>query len=170
MANALGQSQGMAATGSYDNPLDSRDWEGLTAGELYARLEEEVCRAERQGTQLSCLLVSLDGEPLQAEHGEQLPAQALAYVAAALTRQLRRFDRVGQVSPGELLVLLPGADGPRAEIVARRALVRLGAVKVELDGRRHPIGVAIGLGTWSAGLSAAQLLERTRLAAHRQLS
>jgi PleD family two-component response regulator len=160
----------MAATGLYDNPLDSRDWEGLTAGELYARLEEEVCRAERQGTQLSCLLVSLDSKRLSAEHDEQLPAQALAYVAAALTRQLRRFDRVGFLSADELLVLLPGADGPRAEIVARRALVRLGAVKVELDGRRHSIGVAIGLGTWSAGLSVAQLLERTRLAAHRQLS
>jgi two-component system, sensor histidine kinase LadS len=158
----------MAATGPYDNPLDTRDWDEHPAGELHARLEEEVCRAERQGTQLSCLLVSLDGERMHAEHGEQLPAQALAYAAAALTRQLRRFDRAGQVSAGELLVLLPGADGPRAEIVARRALVRLGAMKVELDGRRHPIGVAIGLGTWNAGLSAEQLLERTRLAAHRQ--
>jgi GGDEF domain-containing protein len=159
----------MAATGSYDNPLDpgDRDSQELAAGGLYARLEEEVCRAERQGTALSCLLVSLDAERLQAEHGEQMPEQALAYVAAALTRQLRRFDRVGRASTGELLVLLPGADGPRAEIVARRALGRLQAVKVELDGRRHSIGVTIGLGTWSAGLSAAQLLARTRVAARR---
>lgn len=160
----------MAATDSYDNPLDPRgeNPERRAAGELQARLDEEVCRAERQGTALSCLLVSLDAARLQAEHGEQMPAQALAYAAGALTRQLRCFDRVGQLSTSELLVLLPGADGPRAEIVARRALGRLRAVKVELDGRRHSIGVAIGLGTWSAGLSAAQLLERTRLAARRE--
>lgn len=155
----------MAATGSHDNLLyigsDSRP------GELCGRLEEEVSRARRHGTALSCLLVDLDARRLQVEHGEQLLDQALAYATAALTAQLRRFDRVGRLSDGELLVLLPGADGPRAEIVARRALVRLGALKVDVDGRRQPIGVAIGLGTWRAGLSAAQLLEQTRVGARR---
>jgi diguanylate cyclase (GGDEF)-like protein len=152
----------MAATDSYDKPLVRRsDISG--AAELLARLGEEISRAERQRTALSCLLVGLDRERLSDEHGEQAPEQALSYMAAVLTRQLRRFDRVGRFSERELLVLLPGADGPRAEIVARRALARLRAVKVELDGSRHSIAVAIGLGTWRAGLSATRLLEQTRL-------
>jgi diguanylate cyclase (GGDEF)-like protein len=160
----------MAATGSYDPPRDprERDASERSAGELQARLEEEVCRAERHGTPLSCLLVSLDAARLREQHGREMPEQALAYVAAALSRQLRRFDRVGRMSAGELIVLLPGTDGPRAEIVARRALSRLQSVKVEEDGQRRSIGVAIGLGTWSAGQSAEQLMERTRLAARRQ--
>jgi diguanylate cyclase (GGDEF)-like protein len=152
----------MAATGSHDNPLE-HPTDASGAAELLTRLDEEIGRAERQRTALSCLLVGLDRERLRDEHGEQLPEQALTYIASALTQQLRRFDRVGRVSAGELLVLLPGADGPRAEIVARRALRRLQAVKVELDGRRQTVAVAIGLGTWSEGVSAVQLLARTRL-------
>jgi GGDEF domain-containing protein len=152
----------MAATGSYDNPLERPV---LTAGaaELLARLREEIERAQRQGTALSALRIGV--EP---ELDEEVPEQAISYIAAALTRELRRFDRVGQLSGRELLVLLPGADGPRAEVVARRALTRLQAVKVEVEGQRHPIGIAIGLGTWSAGLSATQLLERTRLLSLRE--
>jgi GGDEF domain-containing protein len=160
---------GMAATGSYDTPPD-RVQDGLRrtgAGELQSRLEEEVARAERHGTALSCLLVSLDAERLREQHGEELLERALGYMAAALGRQLRRFDRVGRLCDGELLVLLPGADGPRAEIVARRALARLRAVKVELDSGRRSIALAIGLGTWAPGLSAEQLLDHTRLASRR---
>lgn len=133
-----------------------------------ARLCEEVSRAERHGTNLGCLLVGVDATRLAAEHGERMPEQVLDYMGGALELQLRRFDRVGRISEQELLVLLPGADGRRAEIVARRALGRLSAVKVELGGRRQAIEVAIGLAAWSAGMSAAQLLERTRLAARRQ--
>lgn len=152
----------MAATGSYDNPLERPV---LTAGaaELLARLREEIERARRQGTALSALHIGIEPELSEQERDGEVPGQAISYIAAALTRQLRRFDRVGQLSERELLVLLPGADGPRAEVVARRALSRLQAVKVEVDGQRHPIGIAVGLGTWSAGLSATQLLERTRL-------
>lgn len=152
----------MAANDSYDNPLERPV---LTAGaaELLARLGEEIERAQRQGTALSALHVGVDPDRLGEERGEEVSEQAISYIAAALTRQLRRFDRVGRLSERELVVLLPGADGPRAEIVARRALRRLGAVKVEVDGQRRPIAVAIGLGTWSAGLSATQLLERARL-------
>lgn len=159
----------MAATGSYDNPLE-RPVLTTGAAELLARLREEIERAQRQGTPLSALHVGVDPDRVGDEHVEEVSEQAISYIAAALTRQLRRFDRVGRLSERELLVLLPGADGPRAEIVARRALARLEAVKVEVDGQRHPIALAIGLGTWSAGLSAAQLLERARvLSRHEQV-
>jgi GGDEF domain-containing protein len=151
----------MAATGSHDDSPDA------DAGDLQARLHEEIGRAERTGGALSCLLVSVNTEALRDHSGENLPEHAVAYMADALRRQLRRFDRVGHlglVSSGEMLVLLPGADGPRAEIVARRTLARLRAVKVEVDGRRESIRVQVSLGTWAAGLSANELLERTRLA------
>jgi GGDEF domain-containing protein len=153
---------GMAATRSHDNSLEPP---ALAAGaaELLARLREEIERAQRQGTALSALHIGIERELSQAEREEAVPEQASHYIAAALSRQLRRFDRVGRLSDRELLVLLPGADGPRAEIVARRALARLQAVKIEMDGQRHPIAVAIGLGTWSVGLSPTQLLDRARL-------
>ncbi len=157
----------MAATGSHDNPLERPI---LTAGaaELLARLREEIERAQRQRTALSALHVGVDPDGLEDERGEEVSEQAVSYIAAALTRQLRRFDRVGRLSGRDLRVVLPGADGPRAEIVARRALARLAAVKIEVEGQRHPISVAIGLSTWSAGQSAAQLLEGARLLSRRE--
>jgi diguanylate cyclase (GGDEF)-like protein len=159
----------MAAKDSHNTtsaPQGPRDC--LSTAELAARLEEEVSRAARHRTALSCLLVSLrDVEQLANAHGEELPAQALAYLGSALGRQLRRFDRVGAAADGELLVVLPGADERRAEIVARRALGRLHAVKIEVAGQRRPLGISVGVAAWREGLSADQLLAQTRLAAQR---
>jgi diguanylate cyclase (GGDEF)-like protein len=132
------------------------------------RLDEEVNRAERHHTALSCLLVSIDDvEQISRAHGEGLPIQALAYLGAALGRELRRFDRVGHAAEGELLVVLPGADERRGEIVARRALGRLHAVKIEVDGQRQPLRISMGIAAWRTGLTSEQLLSQTRLAAQR---
>jgi diguanylate cyclase (GGDEF)-like protein len=143
--------------------------ECLSSVELAARLDEEIHRATRQGTQLSCLLVSLeDVEHLSQAYGGDLPAQALAYLGTALIRQLRRFDRVGRAAEGELLVVLPGADERRAEIVARRALGRLHSVKVEVEGRREALRISVGIAAWQEGLTAEHLLSQTRVAAQRR--
>src|SRR6478609_6899057 len=136
----------MAANDSQHPTRALRDpRETLTSAELTARLDEEVNRADRHHTALSCVLVSLDDvERLVRTHGEELPAQALAYMGAALGRELRRFDRVGHAAAGELLVVLPGADEQRGEIVARRALARMHAVKIEMNGKRSPLRVSMG--------------------------
>jgi diguanylate cyclase (GGDEF)-like protein len=148
-------------------PTGPRDC--LSSLELAVRLDEEVSRAARHRTALSCLLVSLEEvERLSQAHGEELPEQALAYLGAALGRQLRRFDRVGHAADGELLVVLPGADERRGEIVARRALSRFHAVKVEVEGKRQPLRISVGIAAWREGLTAEQLLTQTRIAARRR--
>ncbi len=159
----------MAANDSHTSPrASSAPHECLSASELAARLDEEVSRAGRHHTALSCLLVSLDdAADLARTHGEELPAHALAYLGAALGRQLRRFDRIGHAGEGELLVVLPGAAERQGEIVARRALSRLHAVKVEVEGERQPLRVSIGIAAWRDDLTATQLLAQTRLAARR---
>jgi diguanylate cyclase len=141
----------------------------LSAEALQERLEEEINRAGRHGTQLSCLVVVIEnlGE-LAREHGSELSEQTLVYVGEALRRELRRFDRVGRPSEGELAVLLPGADGPRGEIVARRALKRLRAIKVEAGGERQPLRVSVGLAAWRVDVDGEELLAQTRAAARRE--
>jgi diguanylate cyclase (GGDEF)-like protein len=170
MAVARPPSDGMAANDPHDStlpPQGPRDC--LSPAELAARLDEEVSRAGRHRTPLSCLLVNLlEVEQLASAHGQELPVQALDYLAAALGRQLRRFDRVGYAQDGELLVVLPGADERRGEIVARRALGRLHAVKIEVKGQRQALRVSVGVAAWREGLSADQLLAQTRLAAWRR--
>jgi two-component system cell cycle response regulator len=142
----------------------------LSASALAERLEEEINRAGRHGTPLSCLLVTIGNlDELSREHGSELLERTLAYVGSALWRQLRRFDRIGQPSDNELLVVLPGADGPRGEIVARRVLERLRAIKVEADGMRRPLRISVGLAAWREDLSGEDLLAQTRAAAQRGL-
>lgn len=133
--------------------------------ELADRLEEEIARSEREGTRLSCLLVVIDNlRELASEHGEQLREQTLDYVAVALRKGLRRFDRVGPSPEGELLVILPGADSPSSELVARRALERLRAIKVEAMGGRLALHISVGMACWREGASAGDLLADARAA------
>jgi len=140
----------------------------LSAPALRVRIEEEINRAGRHGTPLSCLLVVIDNlEELSREHGSELLEQTLAYIATALRRQLRRFDRIGRPSDAELLVVLPGADAQRGEMVARRVLERLRTIKVEAGGTRRPLRISVGLAAWREDLGGDDLLAHTRAAAQR---
>jgi diguanylate cyclase (GGDEF)-like protein len=140
----------------------------LSADALRERLAEEVNRAGRHGTPLSCLLVTIGNlEELSREHGSELSEQMFAYAARALGSQVRGFDRIGRPSDAELLLVLPGADGPRGEIVARRVLERLRTIKVEADGTRQPLRISVGLAAWQEDEGSEDLLEHARAAARR---
>ncbi|HEY4894707.1 MAG TPA: diguanylate cyclase [Solirubrobacteraceae bacterium] len=157
----------MAASTPYprSDPHPPGDTYCLSPAGLHARLEEEINRAERHGLNLSCLLVVIENlDELAGVHGEELREQALEYVADALGRELRRFDRVGRPSDRELAIVLPGADGPRGEMVARRVLDRLRAIKVEAAGQRRSLVVSVGLAPWREGAGADDLLARARAA------
>jgi diguanylate cyclase (GGDEF)-like protein len=168
-ARTLRQRKGMAAIDHHprSNRLPPGEVECLSAPALRERVDEEIVRAERHGTQLSCLLVVIDEfEEVVHEQGAELREQTLSYVAGALGRELRRFDRIGRPSELELLIVLPGADGPRGEMVARRVLDRLRTIKLEAQGARRPLRVSVGLAAWRDESSAEDLLTRTRAAAH----
>ncbi len=138
------------------------------AREVHERLEEEVARAERHGNGLSCLLMVFENlEEIKREHGEELAEQVIEYVAEALRADLRPFDRVCRASERELVVITPGADGTDGEIVARRALERMRAIKIEAGGSRLPLHVSVALAAWRIEMSAQALMERARAALER---
>jgi diguanylate cyclase (GGDEF)-like protein len=146
--------------------LSGFDWPG--PAELDRRLDEEIGRAERYGTPLACLLIVVENlAELAHEHGGELREQTLVYIAGALVRELRRFDRVGMPTEHELLVILPGADSPRAEMVARRVLDRLRAIKVEARGSRRPLRVSVGLAAWRTDAGPKAMIARARAATTR---
>jgi diguanylate cyclase (GGDEF)-like protein len=133
---------------------------------LLARLEEEICRASRVGTPVSCMVVQIDDlSEIAARHGDELLERTLSYACGALSADLRRFDRVGLLGAGALLVLLPGADGERGAIVARRALSRLRAIKIEVGSERVALRISVGVAAWHGGQSAEQLIALAKSAA-----
>ena len=151
-----------------DPPRPGQGW--LSAQALTERLDEEINRAGRHDTALSCVLVVVDNlEELSREHGSDLRERVFPYLARALGRELRRFDRIGRPSDSELVLLLPGADGPRGEIVARRMLDRLRTIKVEAEGMRQPLRVSVGLAAWRKDVSGQELLTQMRAAARPEL-
>ncbi len=165
-------SKGTAAS---DNQHLHRPFRGvgecLGTDALADRVDEEIARAERHRIPLSCLLVGLkDLRAIERAYGRELCEQALAYVGLALRREFRRFDRVGHPSEREFAVVLPGADGTRGELVARRTIARLRAIKIEARGERMALRVAVGIATWREGLTAAQLLGAARAAASHEAS
>ena len=132
-------------------------------------MEEEIARAERQHTMLSCLLVSIENlKAIEQAHGKLLAQQAVAYIGLALRRELRRYDRVGPTNEHDYLVVLPGVDGARGEIVARRALARLHSIKVEDQDGYMVLSVIAGIATWREGQTAQELLAQATAAAGRR--
>ncbi|MHB8533104.1 MAG: GGDEF domain-containing protein [Solirubrobacteraceae bacterium] len=163
-------SEGMVASDPTEGPGQSAPgalrWPG--AAELEQRLSEEIGRAERHSTPLSCLLVVVENlDQMTQEHGGALREQTLVYIAGALHRELRRFDRVGLPSDHELLIVLPGADSSRGEIVARRVLDRLQSIKVEARGGRRALRISVGLAPWRPDITPATMITRARAAAER---
>jgi diguanylate cyclase (GGDEF)-like protein len=151
------------------NPHASGQLVCLGAVALTVRISEEINRAGRHGTPLSCLLVVIDNlSELAREHGEELSEQTFAYIAKALAPELRGFDRIGRPSDGELLLLLPGADGPRGEMVARRVLDRLRTIKVEAEGMRRALRFSVGLAAWQRDVSGEDLMAQARAATLRE--
>ncbi len=150
------------------DPLSREDFACLSAPAVRRRLDEEIARAQRYGTNLACLLLVVANlEDVAREHGSDLSEQALAYIGAALQRQLRRFDRIGRTGAEELLIVLPGADSRHGESVARRVLQRAHAIKVEAGGLRRPLELSVGLAPWREDASAEEMVERARAATRR---
>jgi two-component system, cell cycle response regulator len=140
------------------------------------RLDEEIVRAGRTGSPLSCLLIDLDDFKLVNDvHGHQAGDAVLRAVVQALVGEFRAFDRVARYGGDEFVVILPNADLRSAAAAGARALERLQAVPVPdgLDGAAGaemiasgspataPRGVSasIGVAEWHAPMSTDELIE-----------
>lgn len=158
---------GASSQGARQRP--ARALRCLNQQELSERLDEEVNRAVRHSTPLCCLLLRLqDFDQIAQAHGQELADRALLHAGETLLDELRRFDRIGRPQQDELLVVLPGAATTQGESVARRALMRLRAIKIEVQRTRRPLSVSIGIAAWRSPWSAQQLIEQARIAAEAQ--
>jgi diguanylate cyclase (GGDEF)-like protein len=122
------------------------------------RLDEEIDRAARTGSPLSCLLMDLDDFKLvNDEQGHQAGDETLRRVVQGLVGEFRAFDRVARYGGDEFVVILPNAELRSAAAAATRALERLRTVPT-FDGG-PPISASIGVAQWSAPMRTDELLE-----------
>jgi diguanylate cyclase (GGDEF)-like protein len=127
------------------------------------RLDEEIERATRAGSPLSCILIDLDDFKLvNDQYGHQAGDAVLREVVQTLVGEFRLADRVARYGGDEFVVILPNADLRNAALAATRALESLRAVATghgELG-----IGASIGVAEWHAPMNTDELLEACDLA------
>jgi diguanylate cyclase (GGDEF)-like protein len=133
------------------------------------RLDEEIGRATRSGSPLSCLLIDLDDFKLVNDHyGHQAGDAMLRGVVQALVGEFRAFDRVARYGGDEFVVILPNAELESAAAAATRALDRLQEISADGTASRpisfegssgRGVSASIGVAQWQAPMGTDELLE-----------
>jgi diguanylate cyclase (GGDEF)-like protein len=123
------------------------------------RLDEEIGRAQRSGSPLSCLLIDLDDFKLVNDrHGHPAGDAMLRSVVQALAGEFRAFDRVARYGGDEFVVILPNAELESAAAAATRALQRLQELPL-LEDASPGVSASVGAAQWRPRMTTDALLE-----------
>jgi diguanylate cyclase (GGDEF)-like protein len=111
-----------------------------------ARLVDEVKRARRYGTPLTCVMADMDHlKPVNDDLGHAAGDRAIAAVAAVIRGELRETDFGARYGGDEFVLLLPHTAGDEGRVLAERVCARLRETVLEVSGRRVPVGASFGV-------------------------
>jgi diguanylate cyclase (GGDEF)-like protein len=111
-----------------------------------ARLDEEVKRARRYRTPLTCVMADMDHlKPVNDSLGHAAGDRAIAAVAAVIRGELRETDFGARYGGDEFVLLLPHTSGDDGRILAERICARLRETVLEASGRGVPLGASFGV-------------------------
>lgn len=118
---------------------------------LHHRLEAEISRAKRYGTNLSCLLLDIDYFKIVNDmYGYDWGDILLRKIAQMLSALVRREDVLTRYGDEEFIVILPETTEQQAMIFAER--FRKDVEKMEFipanEEERHPITISGGISSF----------------------
>lgn len=115
---------------------------------LAERLRQEVERAERYQTVLTCIVMDIDHfKATNDTHGHQVGDLVLQQVAQMLRREQRTMDMVARYGGEEFVVLLPETGATGARIFAERILRRVAAQRFGDPARPVQVTLSMGIAT-----------------------
>ncbi len=128
------------------------------------RLREEVDRALRKGSPLSCLLVDLDHfKSVNDRYGHLIGDVVLREVAEQIKDQLRLSDAMARYGGEEFAVLLVQTNAVTARAIAERIRERIASQVFKLpEGAQLSVTISIGVATLMEELRGADIDIRAR--------
>jgi diguanylate cyclase (GGDEF)-like protein len=108
-------------------------------------LENELRRAERQGTCVGVALVDLDHfKSVNDTHGHLVGDHVLREAAQTMIGSIRPYDAVGRLGGEEFLVVLPGCD--RINAVSHAERLRSALNRIAVDTKSGPLHFTASFG------------------------
>jgi diguanylate cyclase (GGDEF)-like protein len=135
---------------------------------LNARLKEELARAQRQGTNLTCLVIDLDRfKQINDQHGHLVGDMALREAAQRVDAHIRGSDAAARFGGDEFVVLAPGISSEQAAVLAERIRIAVAETPLTIpSGATLNMTVSIGV----AGIMLSREEADLKAAAERLLS
>ncbi len=118
-------------------------------------VEREYARARRGGQKAAVLMIDLDHfKQINDNYGHPAGDAVLRELAAILRESLRGHDMPGRYGGEEFGVLLPGSDGPGAEVIAERIRKRIEQASFGAERALH-VTTSIGCAALEPGDASA---------------
>ncbi len=117
----------------------------------WIRLNEEIEKADREGTPLSVLMCDLDGfKAINDNFGHEVGDRCLRAIAGLLRDACREYDVVARYGGDEFIFILPDSDRKDALNVADRIKTFLNQTGPILEVNDTPLslGLSIGVATY----------------------
>jgi len=122
-------------------------------------LERELTRGQRLELPLAVLMIDIDHfKAVNDAYGHQAGDAVLKEVAARVSTTVRPYDSVGRYGGEEFLVILPGCDEPRAQIVAERLCCVVSREVVHTSAAEISVTLSLGLALSAQGETSERLV------------
>ncbi len=116
---------------------------------LTEKLEQEMDRAARYATMLTCMMIDIDNfKQINDTHGHLAGDLILKQLAALLKRELRSPDIVARYGGEEFVVLLPETNSIESRNFADRVLKRVSSYDFGEPGKPVWVTISIGLASF----------------------
>ena len=113
---------------------------------LQVRLSEELARARRDATTLTCLMLDIDHfKRVNDKYGHAAGDDVLKEIAQRIDAQVRVSDVAARYGGEEFVILLPNTDTTSGQLLAERIRTEIAATPFEIAGD-HNILVTASIG------------------------